>query len=833
MLDRLRGAGRLSADENTSVFARAVAIRGNIEALSLPSARKELEAILDTQAAQRDPTLRLQILAMKGDVEFQYDLPAAEKTWTEVGRLARETGQDAWQVRAEGELGCVAFYNGEINTALRRVVSSYFRAEVSDDVAEKMKTLTALGEGLAEFGRPADAVRFFTHVLKLSAENRDAYFPFTAYVGKARLLLTTANRDEGRRMLTTGLSEARREGMRVRETRILIVLGTDALRTGDRAGAMRYLKEAVEVARQTGLHRIEAEAGSRLAGALSTGGDLSNAAEYAKSSIAAAERSGDVYHLPQQLAALAAIESDLGNLTAAKAAYRDAAKRVTALFADLPDARHENTVVATMGGVFQGYLELALNKLNDPGLAFTVLESARARGLVDRIRERQRAIEPEWRGDAAVVKKVAALNRRLVSEQDSADRRQLLDQLWETELRSLRFDRTPTEMPSVWAARPVTLRELQSHLKPDELLIEYSLGQTRSFAFAITHDHAAPYALKGRKEIEAAVTKQLKAIQDRRDGKPEGRAVYSLLLEPVTALAQSTRIIVVPDGKVNTAPIGAAVDPQGRYLVETHIISFAPSATAFSLLSKPRLVGPKKVEVLGVGGAWYPGDPALPAPTETRSGALFGLAPPVFSKLARSRTEVTDLAAAGEWDTLSITGDNATESMLKRLVLSNFDVLHFSLHSAIDREFPDRSGLVLTAHSGDQEDDLLQAREIMGLKLNADLVTLSACNGAAGTPEGMSGTNSLVQAFLMAGARSVVASVWEADDAYAAALMRRFYANLHLGYDKAEALTLASRELLSEWKEAAAPVLWAGFRIVGDAHGTISGESHDEKPGTN
>ena len=111
--------------------------------------------------------------------------------------------------------------------------------------------------------------------------------------------------------------------------------------------------------------------------------------------------------------------------------------------------------------------------------------------------------------------------------------------------------------------------------------------------------------------------------------------------------------------------------------------------------------------------------------------------------------------------TRSLTGDFATESVLKRLPLSSFNVLHFALHSAIDRDFPDRSGLVLTSHSSDTEDDLLQAREIIGLKLNADLVTLSACDGASGTPEGIAGTDSLVQAFLMAGARSVVASVWQ------------------------------------------------------------------------
>ena len=61
-------------------------------------------------------------------------------------------------------------------------------------------------------------------------------------------------------------------------------------------------------------------------------------------------------------------------------------------------------------------------------------------------------------------------------------------------------------------------------------------------------------------------------------------------------------------------------------------------------------------------------------------------------------------------------GENATEGMLKRLPLASYDVLHFAVHAAIDRDFPDRSGLVLTSHKGDQDDDVLQAREILALK---------------------------------------------------------------------------------------------------------------------
>jgi CHAT domain-containing protein len=341
----------------------------------------------------------------------------------------------------------------------------------------------------------------------------------------------------------------------------------------------------------------------------------------------------------------------------------------------------------------------------------------------------------------------------------------------------------------------------------------------------VTRDQAIPYRLKGRKDIEAAVDWQLQAVRQKRDGRPEGQAVYRLLLAPITALAQSKRLIVVPDGRLDMAPLGAAVDPEGRYLAEALVVSFAPSATAYYLLSVPKPPTPGRTEVLGVGGARYSARPTIPAQSEFRPGGLFdALAPPRFSRLSRSGTEVADLAAVGNWSLRSITGDDATESVLKRMPLSNFDVLHFSLHSAIDREFPDRSGLVLTSHADDQEDDLLQAREIMGLRLRAELVTLSACDGAAGTPEGIAGTNSLVQAFLMAGARSVVASVWQADDVFTAALMRRFYGYLRLGHDKAEALTLAERELLRTWGPSAAPVYWAGFRIVGDAHGTISGE---------
>ncbi len=778
MLERLKATGRLIGDDRTTIFSKAVEIRGNIEALPLPSAASDLARMLSADAALGDPELRLQILAMKGDIEFQYDLPAAEKTWTEVRALASQLGSATWESRAGGELGCIAFLNGEVFTALRMVATAYLQAEMHGDVAAQIKRLTALGEGLAEFGRPADAIRFFDRALLRSSQNPDVYFPFTAYLGKARLLLATPRADEGRRMLFGSLEQARRQDMKVRETRILTVLGEDAVRTGDRDAAVKWLKEAADLARRSGLHRIEADAGSRLASVLSDSGDFERAASYARLSVGAAGQAGDVYHLPQRLAALADIEASRGDLAAAETAYSKATGIVNSLFTDLPNPRHENTVVATMSSVFLGHFDLALNRFHDPGRAFEILESARARGLVDRIRERPSARES---GDPRMLYRVADLNRRLSGEADSSGRSRLLDRLWEAELRALQFTGSNLESESTSPEKPVSLHQLQSRLRDGELLVEYALGPSRSFAFAVSRQEAISYTLEGRQKIESAVAAHLRAIKEKRDGRAEARTLYRLLLEPVALLRQNSRLIIIPDGKLNMAALGASIDPNGRFAIETHVISYSPSATAFYLLSEPR-PSPKRIEMLGVGGAFYSSPTPSDLLPQVRLGGLFSpVAPPSFSPLRRSSAEVADVAAAGTWDAKLLDGENATEGMLKRLPLASYDVLHFAVHAAIDRDFPDRSGLVLTSHKGDQDDDVLQAREILALKLNADLVTLSACDGAAGTSEGIAGTNSLVEAFLMAGARSVVASIWEADDAFTAALMRRFYGNLRLG----------------------------------------------------
>ena len=823
--DRLESSGLMPGDEATALFSRAAHIRGNIEGMSLPAAADEVASMLASGTAQNDSELRLELLAIKGDIEFQYSLPAAQASWEEARHLASSRGSGRWQARAEGELGTIAFLNGEILAALKLVSGALLKADLSGDVAAQIRYRTALGEGLAEFGRTADAIRFFDKALALSASTPRAYFPFTAYIGKARLLATRGRVDEGFRMLHKGLDEARGKGLKVREARTLAVLGELSAAGGKQDEAVAWLTAAADVAKGAGLDRIEANASSTLASLLRDARKTEMAAVYAERSIAAAQHARDLYHLPQMMAVLAEIEAGNGNFRRAEATYAQATDLVGALLRDLQDPRHKNTLISTMGRVFQGHFELALIGLKDRGKAFQILESAKARGLADLLRGLNRAPLSTSTWDPRPARQVAVLQRELSTEEDSSQRSRLLDRLWELEQRSFRLSPTDAGSQEFPAATPVSVQELQSRLPADELVIEYVLGPARSFALAISRDRTAHYELKSRRELESAVESHLAAVHRKRDGRAEAKALYQLLLQPVTILGQSKRIVIVPDGKLNLVAFGALVDSNESYVVETRVISYAPSATVYCLLSRPRRLRTVQMAMLGVGGARYASPRFEDIPWQVRGFGLFNPAgAPRWSAIPQSLAEVADVAASQTGKTLVLTGDNATEADLKRLSLSSFRVLHLALHSTIDGEFPDRSALVFTSQKNGVEDGLLQAREILSLNLNAELVTLSACDAGTGTIEGIAGMNSLVQAFLMAGSRSVVASIWPADDIFTAALMRRFYANLRQGFDKAEALTLAKRELLRINGPNTPPFYWAGFRLAGDSHGTVSGE---------
>jgi CHAT domain-containing protein len=189
--------------------------------------------------------------------------------------------------------------------------------------------------------------------------------------------------------------------------------------------------------------------------------------------------------------------------------------------------------------------------------------------------------------------------------------------------------------------------------------------------------------------------------------------------------------------------------------------------------------------------------------------------------LPHTREEVIEVNKLVGNDGIVLLGAEATETAFKTQPLQDFKIIHLAAHGFADTQFPERSGLVLGVDQKSHDDGLLQVREIIRLRFNADLVTLSACNTGVGKLQGEEGVTNLVEAFLVSGAKSVVASLWSADDTYTLDLMERFYTHIAEGQDKASALRQAKLDLLAKYGRQVPPYYWGAFVLVGDGGSPI------------
>jgi CHAT domain-containing protein len=175
------------------------------------------------------------------------------------------------------------------------------------------------------------------------------------------------------------------------------------------------------------------------------------------------------------------------------------------------------------------------------------------------------------------------------------------------------------------------------------------------------------------------------------------------------------------------------------------------------------------------------------------------------------------------------TGDQATETAVKGQRLGEFAIFHFAVHAFADPKFPERAALVLLNNPAAGDDGLLQPREIALFRLNAGVVVLSACDTAVGPTLGQEGVLNIARAFLLAGARSVITTLWAVSDATSTALMRQFYENIAEGQDIAEALARSKAAVLQQYGADARATV-AAFQIIGVGDHRIATQGEAQKP---
>ena len=377
------------------------------------------------------------------------------------------------------------------------------------------------------------------------------------------------------------------------------------------------------------------------------------------------------------------------------------------------------------------------------------------------------------------------------------------------------------------AERPLTVSDTRRRLLGEDgsLLLEYSLGDSASYLFAVTSKESHLYALPPRVKIEEEV-RSLRSVLSSPSSKGDAQfiqsatALYHMVLLPARdLLGRSKSVLIVPDGLLHLLPFDVLFEqsrspiPSGDkdrgeffaklpYAMGNRRVFYGPSASALALMESQKGALPKERRLLAIG------DPVFVAAGNDSAG---------LKPLPQTRTEVESIAKRFRAaDREVLLGTAAREKTLTAPdFLEKYRIIHFATHGLVDERHPERSSLALSYPQDPQEDGYLQASEIYGLHMNADLVVLSACETGLGRMVRGEGVLGLPRAFFYAGARSVLVSLWSVSDRSTAQLMTSFYASLvGKGEDTSRALTTA-KETLRKKVNTSHPFYWAPFVLIG------------------
>jgi CHAT domain-containing protein len=372
------------------------------------------------------------------------------------------------------------------------------------------------------------------------------------------------------------------------------------------------------------------------------------------------------------------------------------------------------------------------------------------------------------------------------------------------------------------------LKEFQNGLAPAEAAVEYVFTDDALYALLISRNSASVTKLGKRDVIEHLADTYRERVQKSVTGteaSSTAREAYRALLAPLRGLSGRSKIIIVPDGVLGSLPFDILMATGGPAAPTKPVVSFAPSATALFALRNGRTVAHPQLALLGVGDVPYDGL-AKRMPNPSRAAGVFDAkTKPDLQPLPSSRDEIETAVKIFGGGSVELLGKQATEGQLKKQPLDRFAIIHLAVHAFSDPKNPQRAALLLAPDESGDEDGFLQPREISQLPITANLVILSACNTGVGRSLGQEGIANLARAFLLAGASSVLTTLWTVGDTASSALTTEFYQNLHAGKDVATALSHAKQTLLSRFGPNILPTI-AAFQVVGNGSVTIRSQQN-------
>lgn len=809
-----------------------------------PAARQKLEE--GARLVRGMPEARVTLASLLnnlGQVRFRLgNLAEARQLTEETLALRLAVGDIAGEGTARNQLSTIYVRLGlwaEAEKNQRLAIALHERTGAKDS---EMIARLGLAEIHSARREHQAALQVESEVLRMARENGKVEREFSALSALGRTYLAIGELDLAQRFLENAVGIARKLGANRSVAGELASLASIQMRRQDFKGAVAKLEESLAMARTMGNQLTVGNSLVGLCYGLVEAKEWERAATVAEEAVALNRKVSPSTGLPQSLICMGMMQLRQGKAAAARPLFEEAlAKagtkhvRVSALDSMAALAEAEGKLLAAVGyaeeaamaneemraGITDQTLRAAAGSSGAGGVrrhtrllmalgygerAYWVSERARARSLAEMLMEAESGSTavPANGKTAEMVGAIAGVQKQLFREGISAERRGVL--LGELAKAEMEWEAYRAQFSK--AAGTGAVLE-QPVLAGDTALIEYSMGEKESYAWVVTAAGVKSFVLVGNSEIAARVkalrellskpVNALTAAKSMAAFEAEAGRVFAMVMGPLEgALQGKTRIVIVPDGRLHYLPFEVLPGVLAKYRV-----SYAPSAAALAALEKRgrERKAPERT-LLAVA------DPVLTGPVGAERGFE-------FTQLPNARAEAAALRGMFGGARVMV-GAEAGEGAVKGANLGLYRYVHFATHGYFDEAVPGRSGLVLG--QGREEDGFLQAREIFGMKLNADVVTLSACQSGLGKLLDGEGVVGLSRAFLYAGAQGMVVSLWNVNDAATAELMKAFYAGMKAGLGGAEALRRAKVSLAQggnrAWRH---PYFWAPFVFVGDA----------------
>jgi CHAT domain-containing protein/tetratricopeptide (TPR) repeat protein len=815
------------------------------------------------------------------------DMQRAKEYYSQSLRLWRAAGRRDGETSALIGLGQIHGYAGENQQALDYLNQGLSISRGTNDRRGEGFALLNIGKIQIDLDEREKALDVFANALDLFRAVAERMGEANTLLNMGALEASLGDKPKALDFYNQSLSIWRAMGDSYGEAYSLLGLGKLHGESDENQKALDHYNQALALFRKVKHPRGEALALNGLGVLYASSDERRKALGSYHEALPIWRDLGDRSSEAATLANLARVERDTGDLDESRR-HIEAALAITET---LRIKIASQQLRASYFGSTQRYHELYIDLLmrlhrlrpseGHAGSAFGASERARARGLLEMLAEARADISEGI--DASLLKRERSLQKRInagaeyqfrllngrhTREQIVAAKRELDSLIDESRQVEAEARKTSPRYAELKYPQPLGLPEIQRMLDSETMLLEYSLGEERSYLWAVTPTGVESFELPKRAEIEALARQsyewlaagetgaQLRARLARPASKTQKWAtdLSRILLGPVASRLGGKRLVIVADGALQYMPFAALPSPvpdrtsrsyrtyKASPLIANHEIVSLPSASSLAALRREiagRAPAPMTVAVIadpvfeevderikknGVNVATPNNKQAerTVAGQEVFRSALEVGAADAQQRLQRlmfSRREANEITALTRPGTSFIALDfAANRATALGPNLSRYRIVHFATHGLLNSQHPELSGVVLSLvdEEGRPQDGFLRLNDIYNLKFGADLVVLSACKTGLGKEIKGEGLVGLTRGFFYAGAPRVVASLWKVDDRATAELMKLFYRRM-LGDGLSPAAALRSAQI-DMWKQPrwAAPYYWAGFTLQGE-----------------